>query len=244
MNSPDDRLESWKKIAAYLRRDVRTVQRWEQSNGLPIHRLERAQRPIPFAYKKELDAWWASQSNLETATGPAAAPIADPAESAPKPWRRWTPMFAAAFVAVLVAGFVFARYVGGASVPPRSVAVLPFVDLSEGMANEEFADGITEELIDRLNRVPGFKVPAPTSTFFYKNKQVPVAEVARALGVAYVLDGSVRKAGEQVRVAARLIRARDEAVVWSESYDRQWSGILAVQDDIAGEVSRVLEKAL
>jgi TolB-like protein len=129
-------------------------------------------------------------------------------------------------------------------VPPRSVAVLPFIDLSEGMANEEFADGITEELIDRLNKMPGLRVPAPTSTFFYKNKQVPVAEIGRSLGVAYVLDGSVRKSGERVRVGARLIRAADAAVIWSESYERPWSDLLALQDDIAGEVSRALERSL
>ena len=231
MDGSDERLESWKKIAAYLRRDVRTVQRWEQTAGLPVHRLSRAQRPIPYAYKKELDAWWKRQSD----GGP-------PAETA-RPRR---PFAIAAVLALLllvagIASFVFWK---DSAVPPRSVAVLPFVDLSEGMANEEFADGMTEELIDRLNRVEGLRVPAPTSTFFYKNKQVPVGEIAKSLRVAYVLDGSVRRSGDQVRVAARLIRAADSAVVWSQTYDRPWSGILAIQDDIGGEVSRVLERAL
>jgi TolB-like protein len=233
MEPADERLESWKKIAAYLRRDVRTVQRWEQTNGLPIHRLSRAQRPIPYAFKKELDDWWASQSSLASAS-----------EVAPARDRRATVVIAALVVASLAAAVGLSKYFATPSVPRRSVAVLPFVDLSEGMANEEFADGLSEELIDRLNRVPGLRVPAPTSTFFYKNKQVPVPEIARALRVAFVLDGSVRKSGDQVRVAARLIRAEDSAVVWSESYDRPWSGILAVQDDITGEVSRVLERSL
>lgn len=230
MDGPDERLESWKKIAAYLRRDVRTVQRWEQTAGLPVHRLSRAQRPIPYAYKKELDAWWKRQSE----TGLAAEPG--------RPRRRLA-IAAVVLIATLAAIASFVLWENRAP-PPRSIAVLPFVDLSEGMANEEFADGMTEELIDRLNRVPGLRVPAPTSTFFYKNKQVSVGEIARSLGVAYVLDGSVRKSGDQVRVAARLIRAADSAVVWSETYDRPWSGILAVQDDIGGEVSRVLEHAL
>ena len=231
MHGPDERLESWKKIAAYLRRDVRTVQRWEQTAGLPVNRLSRAQRPIPYAYKKELDAWWKRQSESGLPTEPV------------RPRRRLA--IAAVLVLVAIVGGVawFVRWENRAP-PPRSVAVLPFVDLSEGMANEEFADGMTEELIDRLNRVPGLRVPAPTSTFFYKNKQVPIGEIAKSLSVAYVLDGSVRKSGDQVRVAARLIRAADSAVVWSETYDRPWSGILAVQDDIGGEVSRVLERAL
>jgi TolB-like protein len=228
----DERLESWKKIAAHLRRDVRTVQRWEQSNGLPVHRHKRAHRALPYAYRKELDAWWAAQSDL----GPPA--------DAPPPARRRLGIATALVLAALVAGFALFKLLGDSAAPPRSVAVLPFIDLSEGMVNEEFADGITEELIDRLNRIPGLRVPAPTSTFFYKNKQVTVAEIGRSLGVAYVLDGSVRKSGDRVRVAARLIRAADSAVIWSESYDRPWSGMLALQDDISSEVSRALERSL
>jgi len=219
MDAPDERLESWKKIAAYLRRDVRTVQRWEQTNGLPIHRLTRAQRPIPYAYRKELDAWWAKQSEL--ATTPAV----------PVPARRRLVILALviAVIGVSVGLFLWLR----AAPPARSIAVLPFIDLSEGMPNEEFADGITEEIIDQLNHRPGMRAPAPTSTFFYKNKQVPVAEIARALEVAYVLDGSVRQSGQRVRVAARLIRAADAAVVWSATYEEPWGTLLQMQDDIA-----------
>jgi transcriptional activator of cad operon len=119
--------------------------------------------------------------------------------------------------------------------------VLPFVDLTEGMKKEEFADGLTEELIDRLNKIPGLRVPAPTSSFYFKNKQVAISEIAGTLRVAYVLDGSVRKSGARVRVAARLIRADNADVVWSESYDRPWNDILIVQDDIAGAVTKALE---
>ena len=79
-----------------------------------------------------------------------------------------------------------------ASTNQRSIAVLPFLDLTDGMKEEEFADGITEELIDRLSKVPDFRVPAPTASFYYKEKKVPLSEIAKALGVAYLLDGSVR----------------------------------------------------
>lgn len=229
---PGERLESWKKIAAYLKRDVRTVQRWEETNGLPVHRHMRAHRPLPYAYKNELDAWWTRQSQSDPALAPAAQNVA--------PNRRSLIIAATVLAVVAIAGaYAFLR-----SAPPQSVAVLPFVDLSEDMANEEFADGITEELIDRLNKIPGLRVPAPTSTFYYKNKQVPAAEIGRALGVAYLLDGSVRKSGERVRVAARLIRADNSDVVWSESYERPWTDMLAVQDQIASEVTRALESSL
>ena len=227
-----ERLESWKKIASYFRRDVRTVQRWEQTNGLPIHRHQRAQRPIPYAYTKELDEWWTRQSDI----APSDAP----------PTRKPTLIVAAvALLVVLIAGTYGVGQLfktRAAAVPPNSIAVLPFVDLSEGMANEEFADGVTEELIGRLNKVPGLRVPAPASTFYYKNKTVPVTEIGRALGVAFVLDGSIRKSGDRVRVAARLIRAEDAVVVWSDSYDRPWSDILTLQDDIAIEVTSALKE--
>ncbi len=227
-----ERLESWKRIAAHLRRDVRTVQRWEQANGLPVHRHQRAHRAIPYAYSKELDDWWTRHSDI----APSDAP----------PNRKGR--FIAAAVAVLFVLIAGSYGVGqllktrGAAVPPNSIAVLPFVDLSEGMANEEFADGVTEELIDRLNKIPDLRVPAPASTFYYKNKTVPVAEIGSALGVAFVLDGSVRRSGDRVRVSARLIRAQDTAVVWSESYDRPWSDILTVQDDIASQVISELKE--
>jgi TolB-like protein/DNA-binding winged helix-turn-helix (wHTH) protein len=126
------------------------------------------------------------------------------------------------------------------SQPQKSIAVLPFLDLTEGMKEEEFADGMTEELINRLSKIPDLRVPPPTSSFFYKGKQVPVAEIAKALGVAYVLDGSVRKSGSRLRVAARLVRADNGYVIWTEAYDRPSGDVLMVQDDIAGQVTKAL----
>lgn len=126
----------------------------------------------------------------------------------------------------------------------RSIAVLPFLDLTDKMNEEPFADGMTEELIDQLSKFPGMQVSAPTSSFYYKDKQVPVADIARSLGVAYVLDGSVRKSGDTMRVAARLVRAADGFVVWSATYDRSLGDKLKVQDEIAGEAAKALTPAI
>jgi TolB-like protein len=128
--------------------------------------------------------------------------------------------------------------------PQSSVAVLPFLDLTQGMKEEEFADGITEELIDKISKVPGLRVPPPTSAFYFKGKQVPVAEIAHTLGVAYVLDGSVRKSGSWVRVDARLTRADSGYVIWSETYDQPMTNILMVQDDIAAAVTKALKVSI
>lgn len=259
--SAGPRLESWKEIAAYLRRDVRTVQRWEQTDGLPIHRLRRAQRPIPYAYAAELDAWWAGRSD---------APPPEPSESRNQPAHGRLPSIVVAtlsIAAIAVGAAVWtARPTPSTASPrdvstapslepsapagvvlpaePKSIAVLPFVDLTEGMTHEEFADGMAEELIDRLSAVPGYRVPAPTSTFYFKNKDVPVADIARELRVAFVVDGSVRRSGPTVRVATRLIRVDGAEVIWSETYDRPLVDVLRVQDDIAVAAAQAITGAI
>lgn len=126
----------------------------------------------------------------------------------------------------------------------KSIAVLPFLDLTDGMKEEEFADGMTEELIDRLSKIPDFRVPAATASFYFKGKQVPLAEIAKTLGVIYVLDGSVRKSAARFRVAARLVRAENGYVMWSETYDRPLVDKLLVQEDIAGEVAKALRASI
>ena len=128
--------------------------------------------------------------------------------------------------------------------PQKSIAVLPFLDLTQGMKEGEFADGMTEELIDKLSKIAGLRVPSPTSSFYFKDKQLPLAEIAKNLGVAYVLDGSVRKSGSMLRVAARLVRADNGYIIWSETYDRPFNDILMVQDDIAGEVAKALKASI
>jgi transcriptional activator of cad operon len=128
--------------------------------------------------------------------------------------------------------------------PEKSIAVVPFLDLTEGMVEETFADGMTEELIDKLSKIPELMVPSATASFYYKGRKIPVADLAKNLGVIYLLDGSVRKSGSRVRVAARLIRADNGYVMWTETYDRPFDDILWVQDDIATKVTAALKKNL
>jgi len=131
-----------------------------------------------------------------------------------------------------------------AAVEGKSVAVLAFANLSNDAENEFFSDGISEELINVLVRVPGLKVTARTSAFHFKKKDTPVAEIARQLGVAYVVEGSVRKAGERVRITAQLIKAADGFHVWSDTFTRDLKDIFAVQDEIAGLVAKNLSLKL
>ena len=122
--------------------------------------------------------------------------------------------------------------------------MLPFLDMTDTMNEEPFADGMTDELIDKLSQSQGLRVSSPTSSFYFKDKQVTVAQVGNALNVAYVLDGSVRKSGNTLRVSARLVRTEDGFVVWSQTYDRSWADKLMIQDDIAGEVTKALKASI
>jgi TolB-like protein len=126
----------------------------------------------------------------------------------------------------------------------KSVAVLPFADMSEKRDQEYFSDGLSEELIDELTKIPNLRVPARTSSFSFKGKSATIGEIARALGVTHVLEGSVRKAGDHMRITAQLVRADNGFHLWSQTYDREVRDVFAVQDDIAHAVAEQLKTAL
>jgi len=128
--------------------------------------------------------------------------------------------------------------------PKKSIAVLPFENLSADKGNEYFADGIQEEILTRLSRIADLKVISRTSTQRYKNTAEPMAEIAKQLGVANILEGSVRKAGNRVRVHVQLIDAETDAHVWAERYDRQLDDIFAVESDVAEKIAEALQAEL
>jgi TolB-like protein/class 3 adenylate cyclase/Tfp pilus assembly protein PilF len=130
--------------------------------------------------------------------------------------------------------------------PPvdRSIAVLPFLNLSSDPENEYFSDGITEEILNALVKVSDLKVASRTSSFAFKGHQGDVQEIAEKLKVATVLEGSVRKAGNRVRITGQLIGAADGYHLWSETYDRELEDIFAIQDDIAQSIVAALKATL
>jgi TolB-like protein len=130
------------------------------------------------------------------------------------------------------------------AISEKSVAVLPFVDMSQKKDQEYFSDGLSEELIDLLTKIPELHVPARTSSFYFKGQHATVAEIAKALGVAYILEGSVRKAGSTVRVTVQLIRADHGYHLWSETFDRDVGDVFKVQDEIAARVVTALQATL
>jgi serine/threonine-protein kinase len=125
-----------------------------------------------------------------------------------------------------------------------SIAVLPFENMSGDKENEYFSDGLAEEIINALTRVPGLKVIARTSAFAFKGKHEDIRRIADALGVSKVLEGSVRKAGSRIRVTAQLIEAKDGTHLWSDRYDRELADVFAVQDEIAAAIASALKVTL
>ena len=126
----------------------------------------------------------------------------------------------------------------------RSVAVLPFVAMSSGEDDEYFADGLTEEILNSLASLPELLVTARTSAFHFKGTDLPIPEIAATLGVDHVVEGSVRRSGENVRITAQLIRAQDGFHLWSNTYDRTLEDVFAVQEDIAHNIAEVLDVVL
>jgi TolB-like protein len=161
---------------------------------------------------------------------------------------RW----AAVAIGLLVVGAIVAAFMivsrrpttSLTAIPEKSIAVLPFVNMSEDTANEYFSDGISEELLNLLAKIPQLQVTARTSSFSFKGKEVAIPEIARTLQVAHVLEGSVRKAGNSVRITAQLINAGTDTHLWSQTYDRKLDDIFAIQDEIAADVVKQLKVTL
>jgi eukaryotic-like serine/threonine-protein kinase len=177
---------------------------------------------------------------LEVELERAAAPL----------WLRWTRSRTALVLVLVVAALALAlpfywhRNLTTSSPPEKSIAVLPFLDLSEAKDQEYFCDGMSEEILDALAKVDGLRVVARTSSFSFKGKSVNAREVGEKLNVANVLEGSLQREGNRVRVTAELINARTGYHLWTETYDRELAGVFALQDEITRAIVDALKLKL
>src|SRR5207244_2196465 len=130
------------------------------------------------------------------------------------------------------------------SADQKSIAVLPFVNMSSDKEQDYFSDGLSEELLNQLARIPHLRVIARTSSFSFRGKEVDVATIAKALNVANVLEGSVRKSANTLRITAQLVRTADSSHLWSQTYDREMSDVFKVQDEISRDVVAALKVKL
>ncbi len=242
-------LDSWKEIAAYLNRDVTTVQRWEKREDMPVHRHVHGKRGSVYALTDELDAWIKSRSSRvdefekksETEL-PRAVPSAEDASPVPKS-RVWVALAVVLCLCVSAAGWLVIRHRTAVKVEPkiRSLAVLPLRNLSGDPAQDYLADGITEAVIGRLASIHDLRVISHTSVIRFKNPQMSVPEIAKTLGVDAVVEGSVIKEGDRIRVTVQLIRGATDEHFWSETYDREMRDALGLESELALSIGRKVE---
>jgi len=235
------RLESWKEIAVHLGRDVTTVRRWEKREGLPVYRLQHSKLGSVYAYTSELDAWRDRRALAGTTDAPDAQSNQQPARI--RPVHRWLLVGGVAVIGLLATAYVItrSRTADASRLKIKSLAVLPLKNLSGDPTQEYLADGMTEALIGRLAGIHNLRVISRTSVMRFKDTQLSAPEIANSLGVDALVEGSVIREGNRIRVHAQLIRAATDDHFWSESYDRELRDALGLESDVAQSIAKKVE---
>ena len=237
---PPDRLDSWKEIAAHLKRDIRTAQRWEACEGLPVYRHRHGQHDSVYAYKSEIDHWWASRR-------PSVSAPQKP-EPPPHPEEHSQTIFLGYFrfllyavvvvILVLAAGEVRHLFLKYFSSPPVStgvlspLAVLPFTDLSS-LQDANLAESMTDDIISDLSKSRTLRVIGRASAMHFADSHEPVSQIAEQLHARKVVQGTVARADGRIRIAAQLVDAPTGRTLWSQQFDRDDSDSLAVEADVS-----------
>jgi len=233
--------------APFAGRTFSEIHSAQKSNVLPIEQLKAAH--VPSRLRSLLESMLALEPASRPGTGELAARLKRCSPEA-RSMRRTRVALATAFLIVLgmSALFVFQqqRIQNAPSNPAtdKSIAVLPFENLSEDKANAYFADGIQDEILTRLSNIADLKVISRTSTRQYQSKPANLREIARQLGVANILEGSVQKVADQVRVNVQLIKAGDDSHVWADTFDRKLTDIFAVESEVAQNIAASLQAQL
>ena len=255
---PSRRLDSWKEIASYLGRSEKTVRRWEETEGLPVHRLHHEKRASVYAYTGELEEWRETRKavvDLDPAPANYGAERRNEAPRAPLelvdkparwPGKRWRPRLIAVVITVVsVIGVLAGIYWGRlrhlfapASTPVRieSLAVLPLKNLSSDTEQEYFAEGMTEELITALAHISSVRLISRTSVMRYKNTKKSVPEITRELNVDAVVEGAVLRSGDQIRLSVQLVAPFPERHLWADVYEGDIRNVMDLQREAARDL--------
>jgi TolB-like protein/Tfp pilus assembly protein PilF len=245
----DKRLDSWKEIAAYLNRDVTTAQRWERREGMPVHRHLHDKRGSVYAVAEELDEWVKSrkprEDESEKTPEAEVLPTAPGVQNAAAPGKTRLWIALATVVCIFLAAVAWLSFRHRTNLTPapriRSLAVLPLRNLSGDPAQDYLADGITEALIGRLSGIHDLRVTSHTSVMRFKNPQTSTPEIARTLDVDALVEGSVIKEGDHIRVTIQLIRGATDEHFWSETYDREMRDALTLESELAQSIAEKVE---
>jgi len=236
--SSEERLNSWKEIAAYLKCSERTVRRWEEE-GLPVRRHPHKTKAAIYAYRTEIDAWWRDgHDRLKQIKDLQEDRLADATAFWKRPWLGAGLAVATVLITFLAWNRGGWRFLGANSSPQiQSLAILPLRNLSHDPEQEYFAEGMTDALITDLAQISSLKVISRTSSMRYKQSNKSLPEIARELSVDGVVEGSVQRSGDRIRIIAQLIEARKDRHLWAESYERNVSDILALQGEVARDIA-------
>jgi TolB-like protein/Flp pilus assembly protein TadD len=253
-------LDSWKEIGAYLGRSEKTVRRWEDREGLPVHRLLHEKGGSVYGYTGELDAWRnvrkaATKHEVVASDGDAridgrGSSMADlqrtDEDRLPKfhhrPWFISFFLITAISVIGLLVGIRRGPFLRGSSpVPIQSLAVLPLENLSGEAGWEYFADGMTAELITELAKISSLRVISRTSAMHYKRTRKPLKEIARELNVDAVVEGEVLNSNDRVRVTAQLIQTATDRHLWAETYERDLRDAVELQSEVAESITNAIK---
>src|SRR6202521_4125164 len=246
-NAEGARLESWKEIAAYLGRDVTTVRRWEKREGLPVRRLHHSRLGSVYAYAAELDAWRDKRAPTAATDAPDVRQVSEVVRSGAHA-RRAAAL--AALALALSAGLIWlvrertAILPASASGGIRSLAVLPLQNFSGNPEQDYLSDGMTEALIARLSAIHALRVISRTSAMQFKGTRKSVPAIGKELNVDAVIEGSVLRSGDKIRVTVQLIRADTDEHLWSGTYDRELQDVLALQSDVTQGIAGHIESAV
>jgi len=260
---PDKKLDSWGEIASYLGREVRTVQRWETTEGLPVHRHEHKKKSTVYAYAGELDAWIKNRqpkddpeaddafaraqelSGADSAIDVVESPVEPPAP-APTTDSVKTPAVGKRVVAaIFTLGILSALSLGvyrwlrpvGTVQEKVLLAVLPFTYVSGDSKPDYITFGLAEDTRTKIGQLdpPHLGVIAATSSKIVAGQPIP--EIGRILNVKYLLEGSVQRAGDQVRIDVQLIQVSDQSHLWADSFTRELSDVLKVESDVSAAIA-------
>jgi TolB-like protein/Tfp pilus assembly protein PilF len=230
---------------------VTTVQRWEKRETMPVHRHLHDKRGSVYALAPELDAWLQSRrrgladekdEKQQVPETPVEAEVERGPGTTPRS-RRWLFLAGVGVLVLLAIAYIISRGRTPNAAPPkiRSLAVLPLKNLSGDPAQEYLSDGITDALIDRLSRIHNLRVISRTSVMRFKNPQLSVPEIARMLNVDAIVEGSVMRQDNRIRVTAQLIRGATDEHFWSETYDRELRDVLAIQSELAQSIAQKVQ---
>jgi TolB-like protein/Tfp pilus assembly protein PilF len=227
------RLDSWKEIAAFFNRDIRTVQLWEKREQLPVHRHEHGSRASIYAWPEELRAW------LIQRKPPQPPPSSVPEISGPQTFdkKRILQIVTASLAVIAAAIFGWrASYLRDKrmhTISAQTLAVLPFENFSNDPNQDYLSDGVTDELTSLVAAAPGLQVVARTSAFQFRHKSGDVRQIGQELNAAALLEGSLSRNGDQLRINVQLVRTADGYHIWSHIYDCSFKDVATIEDQIA-----------